>query len=336
MSNGINEQLEQIAQGLVSPEEPEEQETEDSGSEEFNALGEPGDDLEEETEGEEGSVEEEDLTYFNQLPEAIGLSTDEFYSLRLKLDNGEEMTLSEMKDHLQAEKSRREQFEQQEAALREREAELNQVQSDVPVMTAEIQKAQGQLFAIEAAWNGLQQQQQQAEQAGDTEALTRVNSDMLKLQQMYGQAQQALQQEQHKATQMQQKQLTEFIQKQQKALREKVPDWSKDTTQSTIGYLTKDVGLSEQELHQAYDHRFWLLANKARLWDEHNSKVSEARKSVKKGQLRAVPGRKGASSSSKAKQQEEVNKMINLARKNPRRKQDALDALAKGMINGNF
>jgi hypothetical protein len=333
MSNGINEQLEQIAQGLVSPPEQEEQLSEQPESEELDSLGEPGDDIEEE---EPAGTEEEELAYFNQLPDAIGLSADEFYNLKLKLDSGDEMTLSEMKDHFQAEKSRVEQLKQQEAALREREAELAKVQSEVPAMTEGLQKAQGNIYAIEMAWNGLQQQLQQAEQANDTEMLTRVNSDMLRLQQMYGQAQQAVQQEQQKAAQMQQQQLASFIQKQQQALREKVPEWNKEVTQQTIGYLTDSLGLSEQELHQAYDHRFWVLANKARLWDEHSSKVASVKKSVKRSQLKAVPGRKGASQSQQAKQRSEIDKAINQARSDPRKKQDALNALAEGMINGNF
>ena len=332
----INAQLDELAASAFSTD-PDDQEVNENAEDENEESLELGvDDKTDVEESQNEDVEDEDIEYFNQLPEAIGLEADEFYSLKLKLDNGEALTLSEMKDKLQAEKQSRDVLQQKEAALREREQKL--ASAPMPqAMQEDVAQAQGQLYAIQSAWAGLQQQQQEAEATGDTGALTRVNADMLKLQQMHSTAQQTLQAVQAQAAAQQQQYMQSYVADQQQSLRKLAPTWDGNTTKAVVDYLTGSIGLSPDELNQAFDHRFWVLADKARQWDEHSKNISTAREKVKKGKLHALPGRTGGPVKGKKKKAlSELDQIVDRAAKNPREKNAALKALAKGMIDGNF
>ncbi|MDB4352379.1 hypothetical protein OAA60_03000 [Porticoccaceae bacterium] len=81
------------------------------------------------------------------------------------------------------------------------------------------------------------------------------------------------------------KQLAEMIQGEQEKLSTAIPEWSnQDVASAEKAKLAKylnSVGYSEQELNQAYDSRMIVMARKAMLHDERDTKIEPQKKRLK-------------------------------------------------------
>ena len=312
--------------------------------EEEEDLEEDPDNLEElltKNDEEERTEEDQIIEYLNQLPNHIGLEPDAFYGLKLKLDNGDALTLGEAKDQLQAAKRRKEDLDSMERELREKQMSMDRqaasANASIGAGSKEMQTALGNMQAAQIAFPGLQSALDAAEKAGNTDELARVNADILKLQQFYAQAQSEYQEASTQYQREQQQKYSEYVRDQVSRLRSALPEWNQDTAKTVYGYLQSGYNMSDADINNMLDHRLWILAHKANQWDEHVKKVATAKKKITSKSLKPVPSSRGTVDR-KTKQVNQINSLVDKAAKTRSQinKKAALAAIAKSMTNGNI
>lgn len=92
----------------------------------------------------------------------------------------------------------------------------------------------------------------------------------------------------------QQEQLQQYLQAEREKLLSALPEWkdeekAKEASGKISGYLS-NIGFSNQEIAQAYDHRMVLMAHKAMLYDEGQGKAEPAKKKLAKVPKTLKPG----------------------------------------------
>lgn len=101
--------------------------------------------------------------------------------------------------------------------------------------------------------------------------------------------------------------LQETLQEEGRLLMEKIPEWSDEETatsqKSEVAKYLVDLGFSEQEIAQAYDHRMIVLARKAMLHDKGLKSIEPAKKKLKKVVKTIPPGSKKSASETNAQRQ---------------------------------
>lgn len=123
----------------------------------------------------------------------------------------------------------------------------------------------------------------------------RQNLDALK-QKAVTQYQQAVTQNQEEA----QKALAQTLQEEGVKLIEKIPGWSNEKTaqaeKASVSKYLVDLGFSENEISNAYDHRMIVLAYKAMQHDEGLKKLEPAKKKLKVVKKTIPPGKQKTTS----------------------------------------
>jgi hypothetical protein len=229
-----------------------------------------------------------------QLAKAIAADPEMLYTgLTLKLPNtGEELTLEQVKDRLQAPQQDAEQLEQARQQLeRDRQAVMQQAQQFLGAgqqLSEAEQKAMRQMALAEAEYERI-----------DWEKLDKANpgrkaSEEQRLAALYAAGKRALGEAQQYKQQL-------LAQQEQQAgayywhrTLERIPDY-RDQAKAAAGlaadgqYLTS-IGYQPQELSGPVDDRFALMAHEARQWREYQAKLGEAQKQVRKSPQMLKPG----------------------------------------------
>lgn len=253
-------------------DEPEAEESED-GEEEGSEDAEPDDS--EETQG---------FETIDELAEALEVPIEELLDTlqgKVKIDGQEQLvTLKEamlgyQKDADYRQKTaelaeNRKAFEtQQQQLVQHTESQLMQlgqfVQQAEQLLAGEMNSEQMEQLrtANPAEWT--------ARRAEYAERLNGIQQIKQQAANQYSQAQQ--QQQAQTAEQMQ-----SMLQKEQAALSDKLPNLDRASLNT---YLKGDLGYTDSELSQVYDHRLVVMAEKARLYDQQAKQGKVAKKKIK-------------------------------------------------------
>lgn len=237
-----------------------------------------------EDEGAEGPGEIQTLGDYIK---ASGWDAPDFYALKMRLDNGEEITVGELKDKAQeGERSRaeiqtaRQQLEQQQQALHERERQMllgHQQTSE------EVRRAQDAVAMIQAQYDSIDWEGLKAKDPGRYAAL---RSDFGV---EYANAQNSLAQAQQVQTQQVQQRLNEERAMHNQLFLEMVPEARDPKVAQQLeaqaqAYAMNYWGFSEQEVQGIYDARARAVLLDSMKWRQHLAEVEKA-----KGKVRAAP-----------------------------------------------
>lgn len=264
----------------------------------------PAEDAAAATLGEETVVEDEDqpedegeaVQYFNELPDILGVAPEDFYNLKLKLDTGDEYTFSEVKDYLQKHKRVQEELSVKEKALQEQEAKLKnasvfQEQVAKPISQA-VAAANQKVETIKQAYSGVYSRIEELSQAGDTAGLVAAQTDLLRLQGLYGQATDELNAASFQAQQFQERALSEYMQDQQRQLAERIPAFADKERGPEIKAKLKSYllgqGITPDEVDKLYDARVASLFYKAQQWDDHQMAVKSTKDGIKSKSIKRL------------------------------------------------
>lgn len=285
-----------------NPAEPEEQEETPEAEAEAEAE---SDESEEESEAEEEDAEpeaedeetDEEIENLEQLAEATGRSVEdlmEALKTTVKVDGeASEVTLAELRAGYQKDRDYR---QKTEALKREREQWETQ-QSDFRTQVE--QQHQLAAYIVNA------QEQQLAEQMNSDEMAQLKRQDEQKwlmrryefqeqfqrLQQTRQQAAQALEQFRSQQAQEHQQKLQETFQREREALDAALPGLNK---KALSDYLSGTHGFSPEEIGQVIDHRYMMIAEKARLYDQQQAESEVTAKKVKKAPKAPKPGKQAS------------------------------------------
>lgn len=124
--------------------------------------------------------------------------------------------------------------------------------------------------------------------------------------------------EKHKADQQnadtkRQEDMQKFVTQQREMALEAIPEWQNpDKRNEDLGnigaYLGKTVGLSPEEYAQVLDHRFFVIARKAMMYDEMQTKASPKKQELKGKPKFVPPGARKSESDAKAKKIAQLKK----------------------------
>lgn len=251
-------------------------------------------------------------------------------TLNVKIDGEEKpVSITELRDNYQiqnaAEKRLNEAKEIKESAKAEVAQQQEAIQQNLVQAAAIIEQAEkalagdiektnfDELEKIDPGEAALQKQKFQERQ----QTLAALKQSAL------AQYQQAVSQNQEEAQQV----LAQTLQEEGQKLIEKIPEWANEETAkaekaSVTNYLM-GLGFSEEEIAQAYDHRMIVLARKAMLHDDADSKLEPARKKLKVVKKTIAPGKQ--KSTSQLTQERQTQKRAQL--KKSGRFEDALSLL---------
>lgn len=130
-------------------------------------------------------------------------------------------------------------------------------------------------------------------------------------------------------TEEQKKQHQEYFAREQEALRSAIPEINNQEYQTKlVSYLTKDLGFSAEEIDNVGDHRLFVIADKARRYDELQSKKVRPTKKAPK-----VMKRKSARQDQSAIQQQELTKLTKRVQSSGKSKPEDIAALISGKRN---
>lgn len=106
------------------------------------------------------------------------------------------------------------------------------------------------------------------------------------IDQMKAEAEKEFQQASFEQMEQQSKELAEYVEDQYKKLLDVLPEWKDEEVSAKekqeLAKFLQSIGFSEDEIAKAYDHRLVMMARKAMLYDEGQSKVAVAKKKVRK------------------------------------------------------
>ena len=253
---------------------------------EVQAEGETPDEAEAEGETEatetEANQTPEEILSVADFAKAAGWEPSDLYKLNLKLDNGEELPLGQVKDKLQEYARDRASIQEQQQQLAEQsrqlQAQAQEYFSQRTVEGEEAQKAHEAMLAVQARYDSV-----------DWDGLAKADPGRAALlqQQMaadYAGAKQqhslALRKEAYAAQQFAEQQRAQHAQ----ALLQAVPEW-KDPAKAKAEITGMQQYLHQwfkpEELGAIFDWRANMLARKAWLYDQEHSKMAEVEKTVR-------------------------------------------------------
>jgi hypothetical protein len=297
MMANLREEIAKINQEQFSAAEEELKEEEQEATSEKEVEQEASEEASEET-IEEPVVEEkeEEIQFFNELPEALGMDPDQFYNLKLKGTNGKEYTWSEVKDKLQSIETTEAELAQQKAAIEQQQEAALQFQQQQQPLTQEVQQAANFLGQLEQAYQVKYRALEAAKESRDTDAMAELNTDLLEIQNQWGAAKQqydtAMQQQQI----MQQQAYEQHRLVQHKKLAQLAPDFvdpekGKQTKAALKEYLLEQT-ITPQEIGNLVDARVVNLFYKAMQWDNHQKNVKKTTEQMRdKTVTRLVKGK---------------------------------------------
>lgn len=275
----------------VVEEEVVEEETETEESEQEAAETEEHEETEEET-------EEEPLS-FDEWAEAQGLDPEKADStkIRVKVDGVSQIvTMKDLRDNYQinsaADKRLEEAKAKQKAFQEESENSRKLLNEQMGIAARMIEKAEKALSKDESAvdWNKLRQDDP-AEYAAKKEEFKERREELKAARE---EARNEFLDAQKKLDQQNQQKLNEVIGVEQKMLLEKIPEWQDQKVavkegEDLVNYLLAE-GITGEEVKNMFDHRAFVIARKAMLWDNMKKNSDAAKKKVNKAPKTIKPG----------------------------------------------
>lgn len=321
----VHERLMSYLQGDKSPPEADSESSavEDAESTEAKFDDEAAGETDTEVTEDKGVESDEDVgesrwmpKSLDELAEALEAKPDELMKLmrlRTKVD-GEvgEATLEEVVKSFQLEQhlnrrsqqlaaERKEWAEQQERLRQQYESRLRE--------TDDMVSALEQMIA--ADFNGINWKELQEEDP--TQYLIQQNALQQRFSQLQALKQQVVQkreQEQNAFVQKQQEFQRQFMQRELDAVLDAIPDWRDEEKRAAevneLGTYLMDVGFSQQELGNMMDHRAYVIARKAMLYDKMEKKVEPKKAQLKSKPKFVPPGARKTESDVKARKLAEL------------------------------
>lgn len=276
----IEETTEETGEAVEEPESQEGEEVEAEASEESESEGETISSLEELIQHQEWDPE-----WVNNL------------EVQVKVDGASgKAKLSDLVKSYQIDKAAEKRLEEAKAKAKEINQSLTekQEQAHTQLVTAAklIEKVEAMIDSDSKAidWQKLREQDP-AEFAAKKEDLKERRESLNRLK---AEAATEYQQSVQKHQQESQEQLREYLQQQQTLLLNKLPEWKDEKTLSTeregVTKYLLGQDFTQEELNQAYDHRFIVMARKAMKYDELQAKTEPAKKKVAKVPKVLKPG----------------------------------------------
>ena len=274
---------------IAEPEAPEESEGDDFDAATLQALGLAPEEDEPSPSGDDGDGTTQPEVDLERLAQTLGLSPEDLAygegGLRLKTKvDGEvgEVSLDELRKGYQlqshftrqqeqflAERKQWEDYRQQKQAEIQQSAELAN-----GILTQEEQQL-NQQYSLD--WNTLRQEDPAEYAAKVAEYNQKLASVKNRRQQLH----QQLQQHQQEA----QQRMQQTYQQEAQQLATKMGWKDQESWQNNLGrlvtYMVEHEGIPPETVNTIVDHRAYLLAEKARLWDELQGKIATSRKKVK-------------------------------------------------------
>jgi len=240
----------------------------------------------------EDEEKEERVEYFNDLPEVMGWSDEDFYNLKLKTSNGEVKTWSEIKDSLQELTTQQQAITAKETELAAKEQSLAQNVQQIGPTTQAVQQAQQNVATIEQAYNATFSTLEALQQDDDTAGLVRAQSELLRLQNLHAQAQQQLAGASQEQQTLQQQNYINYKQQQAKQLASKLTVFADPITRKTAVTELRDYllgeGIQPQEVSSLVDARSIGMFYKAMQWDKHQQDVKKTAQSLRDGTVKRI------------------------------------------------
>lgn len=273
----------------------------------------------EETSVQPAEEEGELPTTITELAEAIEVEPSFLYGLKAKYDlDGEtrEFTLGEVKDLVQRADRIKTQSEAIEKSRGELETERSKLQETFQTRLAEIDE----LSAI------AEKQLQDEFNDADLKALRRddpaeyaakvqeLNDKKKSIEEIKSKARAKAEEQKQEAQKDFEKKKAELMQHESAALMEAVPEWkdpdkAKQGTAELFKYLT-DLGFSPDDVSSVLDHRVFVMARKAMLFDKGQKSVDVSKKKVKTLPKVIKPGAKKSESDAAAQRRKEGLKKL--------------------------
>ena len=280
MSDSLLNQLEarMAARAEMSPPPQDEQDPEAQDDTEGVPEGEEG-----APEPEEAPEQPEEIQSLLDFGKAAGWEPEELYSLKLKLDTGEELTLGSVKDRLQTYAREHTAVEEQTQRLREYEQQLQaqaqQYFDQRQTEGAEAQSAREAMLQVEARYNSVDWDKLAQSDPGRAAFLQQ------QLAVDYAGAKQAHAQAQAKEQQAQAQLYEQTRAQHAQALLQMVPEWRdqakvQEEYPALQRYLVQQ-GFRGNEIESIYDARAITIARKAMLYDQGQIKMKETQEKVK-------------------------------------------------------
>lgn len=309
----------------TSGEESEEQEEEQTASAEEG----------EEQEGEEASGEESDegqdseevpISSVDELIQHYELDPEWFESLELPVKvDGQSQTvkMGDLKKSFQmteaAEKRLNEAKERSQAQNRELAQKQEELQTHFATAAKLIERAEERLESDAKGinWADLRQNDPAEYSAKKAEVAERRQE----IDQLKRDAVQDFQRTTQQSQEQMKQQHQELMQQEQKKLIEAIPEWAdfekSGTERKQVARYLMGQGLTEEQIGNAADHRLFVMARKAMLFDNQQGKTNTAQKKVAK-----VPK---TLKSGKPKPQEQINKERTDKQRQKLRKSGSID-----------
>lgn len=237
------------------------------------------------------------IVYFNELPEVMGWDPKQFYDLKLKTDDGKELTFSEVKDTLQGLSTREASLAERIKEQERREQEFNQSvimsQQQVQPVNQAVAEAQAAVQAIENAYTMELSNLEQYKQGSNIEGMVSSQAELTRLHSMHEQARNRLNGVMQQQQQLQQQQLYTYRAQQEQKLRSLHPEFG-DVTKAeplltNMRVFLEQHGITPTEIRNLYDARVTSLFYQAYLWQEHQKQVKTTLDGIKGKQIRRVP-----------------------------------------------
>ncbi|NIR49998.1 hypothetical protein GWO43_15985 [candidate division KSB1 bacterium] len=271
------------------PEAAPEQEPEEEPEEEQKAEEEPDEEPQEEPEGDDV------VETFDQLADRLGWEDETLKNLKLKRKiNGQEseVTVSELLETNQTLEAAREELEQAKTKAADIQAEAQkQQQAANEQLGVAARLIEDERKALQRKKDGVDWEKLKVDDPTSYAVKRAEFEDAEKaLDGRLAAAREDYQKSQQEMSEANKKKFDEYVGVQQEALYKAMPEWKDDSVAKKEGaeitnYLLKHPsGFNENEIKNAFDHRFWVFAKKAYEFDK-----MKAEGPAKKKKIAAVP-----------------------------------------------
>jgi hypothetical protein len=282
----ISPQEEEIREEDSAPEGVDEVEPEQAASGESleaDAVEDGSEATEESADGQEAG----EIRTVVDFAKAAGWSPEELYALPVRLDNGEEIPLGQMKDALQTAARERAELNAARESVAQHYQHLKQVEAQMlqgsQQMTQEVQDAQSRVMAVQERYSAI-----------NWEELAQSDPGRAALMQQqiaveYAGAKQELENATNRQTQVRSQVMARVAHENNQRFLEAVPEWKDPAVAAKEGqaldqFLVEKVGFNPAELQTVFDARARVVALMAFRWFQHQSSVAQVA-----GKVRAAP-----------------------------------------------
>jgi hypothetical protein len=229
-----------------------------------------------------------------EFAQAAGWSPEEMYALSVRLDNGEEIPLGQMKDALQTAARERAELSAARENLAQHYQRLQQVEQSMlqgkQQISQELQEAQAAVIAVQERYSAIDWDQLAQTDPGRAALLQQ------QIASEYAGAKQNAAMVEQKQSYVQQQVLARMVQENNERFLSAVPEWrnpevaTKEAAELD-GFLMQKVGFAPQELQSIIDARMRVVALMALRWYQHQSSVAKVAGKVRNAPRRVVtPG----------------------------------------------